>query len=356
MTGYIIILAVMFFLQFKSVSTDNDYKRRTIITFAILFLYGGLRTNCGDWDSYESFYDVAHDYGIMSALNYNEHMEYGWAFICQLFPSFRLLILAQTLLFCGTVGYIMYKFIPPKYAWVVVLMLFITGEKSIMFMFGSMRNSIAVSSLLLSFIYMLRNNWKAVAFITILVSTIHTSALIFIPLAFILSLWSHRALAMSKAELLVWIALLTVLVVFPINSLLEPFTIVFMQEDLSRYQDVINAKHSSAGMAAMYGSVLLSSGVLFYIYKYARSIEEFTIGRISLLLTYSYLLGTLNVRVSQYYVIFFVFFMALFLKSAVPRYMKWAYLGLVLAFFGYALFVVEMNNEYNSFNIFESFI
>lgn len=346
----------MFLLQFSSVKNDKDYLRRIIITFSILFLYGGLRTDCGDWDAYESFYNVASQYGASSALKFNEHMEYGWAFICQLFPSFRVLVIVQTLLFCVTLGYVTYKIVPSKYSWVVVLMLFITGDKSIMFMFCSMRNSIAVSLLLLSVAFMLKRKWKIAVFITIFASTIHTSAIVFIPIAGILSFWARKTVSMSKIELCIWITLLVSLVLFPIDSIIDPLVVVFMQDDLSRYQDIITAQHTSAGIAATFGSVLLSSGLLFYIYKYAETVEENTIGRISLLLTYSYLLGTLNVRVSHYYIIFFVLCMALIYKSAMPSILKRAYLGMALAFFGYALFVVEMNNEYCLFNIFQSFI
>lgn len=346
----------MFFLQFSYVKNDNDYLRRIIITFSILFLYGGLRTYCGDWDAYESYYDVASKYGASTALQFNEHMEYGWALICQYFPSFRLLVLVQTLLFCVTLGYVTYRIVPSNYSWIVVLMLFITGDKSIMFMFCSMRNSIAVSLLLLSVEFMLKLKWKLALFITFLASTIHTSAIVFLPIAGILSFWARITVSMSKIELYIWIALLVALVIFPVDSIIDPLVIVFMQEDLSKYQELITAQHTSAGTAATYGSVLLSSGLLFYIYKYAKTVEENTIGRISLLLTYSYLLGTLNVRVSHYYIIFFVLCMALIYKSKMPSILKYIYLGMVLAFFGYALFVVEMNNVYCLFNTFQSFI
>lgn len=356
MTAYCIIFAIIFLLQFRNVNTEIGYLNRTLLTFGVLFLYGGLRTDCNDFEAYESFYDVAYKYGVSAALDYNDHMEYGWAVLSHLFPSFRSLVVTQTLFFCGIYAYLTYKYVPAKYSWTIVLMLFITGDKSIMFMYSAMRNSVAISMLLLSFLFMLRKNWYVVIVLAIAASTVHTSALVFIPVSAILACLAYWKEQMSKVELFFWIVLLFALVVFPINSMLEPFTVVFMQDDLSRYQDVVSSQYTSAGAAATYGSVLLSVGVLYYIYNYARTIEENIIGRLSLLLTYSYLLGSLNVRVTQYFIMFFVLCMVFICKCNMSRIIKIAYFAFVLLFFGYALFVVELNSPYCRFTLFESFI
>lgn len=356
MTVYCIIFAIIFLLQFKDVKSDSGYLKRTLLTFGVLFLYGGLRTNCNDFDAYESFSNVAYNYGVNAALDYNSHMEYGWAVVSHIFPSFRLLIIAQTLLFCGLYTYLTYKFVPSKYSWIIVLMLFITGDKSIMFMYSAMRNSVAISLLLLSFLFMLRKKWLFVIALVIGASTIHTSALIFIPIAGIIAYLSHRTVQMHKIELYIWVALLVALVVLPINTMVEPFTVIFMQDDLSRYQEVVSSQHTSAGLAATYGSVLLSVVVLYYTYKHARTVEENLIGRLALLMTYSYLLGSLNVRVGQYYIMFFVLCMVYMYRCPMAKPIKIAYFALVLMFFGYALFVVELSNPYCRFNTFETFI
>lgn len=343
-------------MQFKDVKSDSGYLKRTLLTFGVLFLYGGLRTNCNDFDVYESFYDVAYNYGVNDALDFNSHMEYGWAVISHLFPTFRLLIIAQTLLFCGVYSYLTYKYVPSKYSWIIVLMLFITGDKSVMFMYSAMRNAVAISILFLAFIFMIKEKWYIVIALVTVASTIHTSALIFIPLVGIIAFLSQKSVQMRKIELFVWLALLIALVILPLNSMIEPLTIMFMQDDLSRYQEFISAQHTSAGTAATYGSVLLSIGILYYTYMYARTIEENAIGRMSLLFTYSYLLGSLNYRVSQYYIMFFVLCMVYLYRCPMAKSIKIAYFALVLIFFGYALFVVELNNPYCRFNIFETFI
>ena len=181
---------------------------------------------------YESFYDVAYKYGANAAIDYNDHIEYGWAVISHLFPSFRLLIMAQTFLFCSIYAYLTYKYIPSKYSWIIILMLFITGDKSVMFMCSAMRNSVAISILLLSFPFMLKRKWFIVIALVLAASTIHTSALIFIPVVGIIAFLTHRTVQMHKVELYIWVALLVSLVVFPINTLIEPFSVLFMQEDL----------------------------------------------------------------------------------------------------------------------------
>lgn len=344
----------MLVLQFYQSKNNKQYMWRSIITFGILFLYGGLRTYCNDWEPYENFFLQISKYGISSAFDINDHMEKGWAMFNYLFSSFRYLVLAQTGIMCFAYGYLTYKYIPSRFSWLVVLLLFLSGDKSIM-IWSAMRNTIAIDLLLLSLPFIINKKWKWIVVITLLAMQIHTSALIFIPVAAMIALLGSKA-KMNKLELMVWLMILVFLLVLPVDQIASNLLVVTAQEDLLRYQSFILDASRNAGIVVSLSCVLLTVGLLFFLYNYAKTVEEHVIGRLGMIFTYSYLIGALNYRISQYFIFIFILACVYMYKSNMNRSLKNLYLAFVILFFAYGLFVVELHNPYCGFITFNSFI
>jgi len=149
MTAYYLVFLLTLLIQLHPVKSNADYKKRLFFTFLPLFLFGALRVDFGnDYLGYEHYYYSVHSFSEL--FNIDKHMEKGYALLNLVMPSFRSLLVLTSLLMCFSYATLFYKFVQPKYNWLAILLLFLSGDKTIFFVLASMRNGMTVSLLILS--------------------------------------------------------------------------------------------------------------------------------------------------------------------------------------------------------------
>lgn len=347
MKAFLLLFAIMFSLQFLKVKTDRAYLYRCLITFVPLFLFGAMRTYCGDYESYEFYYDIVHSGG--SYLWANERMEIGFAFLNHIMPSYRALIVFTSLFISLSYAYFFYKTIPSRYSWLAIIFLFLSADKSIYFMLGAMRNSMAIAMLLLSVTFIRDRKYVLMTISTLVAMLFHMSAVFFFPIAFIIA----RNHIMSSVELSIWLIVMVLLVLTPITAFLErivPYVDIYFE----RYEAYVEESRD-AGTLVTFGTVMMALPALYYMCKNKGLAKgDNTIGRLALCFMYSYLLGSLNMRVSHYFVPFLFPFLVGFYIRTKGNAISLLYLVYCGLFLSYSLFVVSMSSPNSPFIMFKS--
>ena len=347
MKAYLILFVIMFSLQFIKVKTDRAYLFRCLITFIPFFLFGALRTDCGDYESYKIFFESAH--GSASYLWANERMEVGFAFLNYIMPSYRALIVFTSLFISFAYAYFFYKIIPRQYTWLAIIFLFLSADKSIYFMLGAMRNSMAIAFLLLSVTFIYDRRYVMMILSTLAASLFHMSAIIFFPIAFIVA----RNRQMKMAEFSIWLVVMLILIITPVSTLLEgvvPYVDIYFE----RYESYVEESWDS-GMLVTFGSVIMALPALLYMFQNKElTKEDNTIGRLALCFMYSYLLGSLNMRISHYFVLFLLPFIVKFYANTRWKAYSVPYIAFCGMFLAYSFFVVSLNNINSPFILFKS--
>lgn len=346
---YFILMFVTLILQFVlPAKNKKGYLRKCLLSFIPFFIYAAIRVNFGpDYASYEQFFDYIHNSSIKNYDTSNEHMEVGFAFLNTIIPSFRTLLVLDSLLVASTFVFVFYKYIPPKYGWLGIALLFLTGNNSIFFELVAMRNGIVVCMLMLSLPLIINRDWKKLVPVTALAWTIHSSAALFFPLAYIVS----NSNPINKKRVWLWIGILLVFLLSSTSGIIDQITpIVLMVND--GYEGVlqeISNPNQSTGVIASAFSLILSFLILYGHYhdrdKFSKS--ENVIICISLLFALSYLLGALNTRVSQYFVLPFIVTVTIIANKTSKEVYKYTLIGITLVYTIYSFYYVwVLNNPY----------
>lgn len=351
MTAYWLVFAIMFLLQFIQTNNKKEYLWKLIFTFIPLFLYGAFRINYGyDYEVYEAFYNVVERYGIGSVKD--EKMEYGYAYLNHIMPSFRCLIIFTTLLTCLSYIIFFYRLIPSKYTWLAIILLFLTGDKTIFFMFSGIRNAISISILLLSTPLLEKRKLLPFILTMILASLFHKTALIYFPLAYLCT--SNKSF--SRKELWIWICVYLFLMLFShsLNKYIEMITSSLFNDRYESYLDTAMEIGDNRGILLIIANIIMMFPLLIYMRKLNLTEQENIYFRLGLLYILSYMMGVFNMRTSHHYMLFYISLVIYIWANCKKIRFKYAYVGFVILFFIYAFFIVYVNSstfpysEYNS--------
>lgn len=278
-----------------------------IVSFIPLFFYGALRVHCGDYGIYEDYNNWIHSsndiFGVI------ERMEPGYALLNSIL-SYRAIIVLTSLL--GCISYIVFikTFVTRQYWWFALAVFFLACDKTIYFIFASIRNAIAID-LLLIFISTLsfdkkRSSKSVIRLVvfTLISASFHLSALIFFPMAYLL----YYPNKIGKKESIVWLIALFLLLLTPVDTIIERIPLLKV-DVFERYDEYVEETHE-AGLLARLGATVFACLVLLNSYRGDYSKNENGLSRLMLVYVYSYLLGSLNVRVSQYFIPFAIVYLA----------------------------------------------
>lgn len=343
MIYYFILFAYMVLVQYSFRNTKGNDVWEMVLTFLPMFLFGALRVKCGDYEIYENYnYWIRHssDYAIYDVI---ERMEPGYVYLNKLL-SYRWIIILTSLLACFAYGVLFVKLIPKQYRWYGILLFFLVGDKTFYFMFSSIRNSIAISILMLYVMYRItkrEGNFSIIntikelivlTAVTALAYIFHASAIIFFPITFIITLNNK----ITNTEISVWIFLLALLWIFPVDSIMGT-GFFSSHEYFERYDEYFERVHN-AGTLAKIGATIFAVLCLLDI-KRNKKRRDVVVSRLALLFVYSYLLGGLNLRACQYYISFIIIYLvAIFIDR--KKHTRTALLLLfAIAFLLYSSFV-----------------
>lgn len=326
----------------------GGYVKILIIVFLPLFLFGALRTECMDMDVYEASYESM--YGNRFYQSVNERYEFGFSFLNFIVPSFKLLIAIQTLAYVISCIFVCKRYIDSKYLWLFVFLFFLSGEKSVYFL-TAMRNTIAVSIFFFSIPLIEKRKVLFFSSMVLLASLFHTSALFFMPLAYIIG----RNTLMKKWEFMIWCGVLICLLILPISILVDQVSVLIVGNDFEKYASYLETAHEN-GIMSKISSIFLSGMVLYDIKKNPIDKIHLFLGRISLLFTYFPLTGSLNMRATYYYCIFILLY-TVYALSKGRRYNYRVVFAIALSIYAaYAFFVVDGSSPYSGFSTYKSLI
>lgn len=340
MNIYYIVVVVTLLVQLFPFNGDKSYVKKLVLSFVPLFLFGALRDNFGyDYIEYQTTFINIHQFGINSV----EHAELGYRILCKVLPSFRCLIIVQSLLVCYAYGVFFYRYVPQKYTFFVFVLLFLSGQYTVFFMFSGIRNAIAISILILTIPLMEKKNWKACLVLTILASLFHTSAVLVMPIVFVVC--SNKK--MSKFEYKIWLISMIALLVIPIDTIFGQAGLFFdmYMDRYSAYTTHAMEMEHERSILVLSSTTIMSLATLLY----ARQSQDKTgllLARLALLCLYANYLGTLNMRITNYLQFFYIVFLAYLIPMWNNKnIIKYPFTILAVAYMAYAFFIVFIGND-----------
>ena len=337
MSIYYLLFFITIFIQFAvSAKNDKEYLRRTIITFIPLFLFGALRVDFGyDYPTYEAEFHLAHS--SQNLWDISEHSETGYVILERIVPTWRLLIILTSALTCISYIFVFYKCIPPKYSWLAIFLLFLAGDKTIFFQFSGIRNAIVIAIMYLSFSLIRDRKWILLGLLTALGTTIHTSAILFIPIVFLICTNKE----MTKREAWIWIISMVVLQAVSLNAVFDQVINV-----VGLYLDRYSAYAEFAEEIGDNRTFLLRSFcavfvvLIVYCMRHTKlNKEENVICRMALIFVFSFLLGSLNLRMPQFFGFAFVAGSTIVVSKWRDEFLRLGYLSLTILFLAYSFFI-----------------
>jgi hypothetical protein len=313
-----------------------------------LFLYGAFRINFGlDYETYETYFDGVKSFGNES----DDRMEIGYMYLNKILPSFRSLLIIQSALLCLTYYYLFKWYVPSRHSWLGFLLLFLNGPLTIFFMLSGIRNGIAISILILSTRFIHQRKIIPFAILTCLAYLFHNSVILIAPVAYFLA----NGNIITNKSIKVWLIVMSFLAITSSTILLE-YVGVFIINNFDRYAtyiDLANEQESGVGLLIAIFSIGASILFLFIFKDKQLTAKEMMLVKFTLLFFISFLLGPLNMRMSQYFASFFVVGSLFIFNKEAHKTLKQAYFMLIFAYIIYA-FILWLENPLFSYDIYES--
>jgi hypothetical protein len=300
---FIVIILALLISLFYEAKTDKQLRWKLFFTFLPLFIFAALRVNFGnDYNDYEIFFNEFHTDGPF-IFDEDAHAEIGYQFLCYIMPSYRSILVLNAFLLCLALSVFIYRNIPQKYLWLAVLLIFLNPEKNIYGNLVGIRNGMAVIGFILGTVFIQNRKLIPFAFVTTLSLTFHTASILYMPLAYIVG----RNTKISIKEIWVWIGVISVLLAFSVSGWIQIASPIISQY-LDRYEEYIEEMEAHRGVL-LTGASLALTYLIFTLYskeEKALSKEQRSLVRLGLLYVSSAFLGSLAMRASYFYDMFFI--------------------------------------------------
>ncbi|HRZ96414.1 MAG TPA: EpsG family protein [Paludibacter sp.] len=389
----IAILTVL--INLYPLKKQRDYTVRLIVSLIPLFLYGAFRVDFGlDYKEYENFYNGVKVLGREA----DESFEIGYYYLNLTLSSFRSLLVFQTVLLC-TAYYFLFKwYIPAKWAWLGFILLFLNGPQTIFFMLSGIRNGIAISIFILSSYFIYKRKIIPFTILIFIAYFFHQSVVLFAPAAYLIV----NYISFNKKTLYIW---LFIMLFFSIasNTIDLDYINLLVEQYFDRYNIYIeNAMEEGQGAGLLIkifsfiATFLLLLNVKYIKYevmniknynnKKKERVEKEVIStsnstkkkrivlfsaikekyiiilakdrmitKMNMFFFLAFILGSLNLRMSQYFVSFFIVGIVMVMWKSSNRIFKYAYLVLIFMYLIYS-FVIWVLNPFFSYSSYESIL
>lgn len=307
---FIVFIVTLLLSYFLPARNDKEFKWKLVIMFIPLFLFGALRVNMGnDYPVYEFYFEEFHG-GVKFSFDETSHSEIGYQFLCYIMPSFRSILVLNTFLLCLAFGMFIYRNVPKQYIWVAVLIIFFNVDKNIYGSMVGLRNGFAVITFLLGSVFIQERRWLPFALITVVAMSFHTSAVFFLPVAYIIG----RRTEITKMEITIWVIVLAVLGLMSSVGLLNAVT-PFLLSNFDRYEAYIEDFSGHKGIMMVITTLILFYLIftLFYANRKVLTPNQNSLIRLGLLYVASMYMGTISMRAGYFYNVFFAGTVATFL-------------------------------------------
>lgn len=300
------IIAVLTLLLHKILPCDNKqtYLFNLIIAFLPLFIYASIRVDYGnDYSAYEMFFNTFHKSQDFIP-DKDAHAEIGFQYLCYIMPSYRSILILNSFILVASFIVFIYKNIQPQYAWLAIFLIFLMPEKNIFGSLVGIRSGLVVTSFILTFSFIQERKFISFIITSLILSTIHTSAIFYLPLAYAVA----RNAAISGKEVYIWIGISIVLMLTSMSSLVNLLLPIFSSV-ANRYEESLMEMSSGSRGLINYGAnLVMMFAFLFFAYK--RSFEltpkQRSLLRMAALYCIAGCLGAISGRMTYYYAIFYI--------------------------------------------------
>lgn len=334
---YIIVVIVTLLIQLIPVRNNKQYIYKLIFSFLPLFLFGALRKDFNDYLVYKTAFEN------LDLTRVVKHFEIGYYIFNKIMPTFNILIVVQSLFVCAAYGFFFYRYVPKDKTLFAFVFFFLAGQYTVFFMYSALRNAMAISVLIFSIPLVERRMWKNYIVAVLLAASFHTSSLLVLPFLYFIC----RDTPMNESEFIVWIVVMVVLVILPLNYIFEKadmFFTVYMDRYVSYTKKIVKEDRTISTLILTTTTVLSVCTLMF-----ARSSEDkktLLLSRLTLICLYANYLGALNMRLTNYLEFFYVCFLAdvMYCKKY-NRFVKYVFVCLSVAYLSYAFFYVFLGSE-----------
>lgn len=355
MKAYYLVFFIMFLISlFYQAKTDKEWRWKLFWTFLPLFIYGAIRVDYGnDYPMYESFFDTMHKLPLFT-FDSELHAELGFQLLNQLLPSFRSVLVLSAFLLSFSLGIFCYRNVPRKYLWLAVLLIFLNPEKNIFGILVGIRTGLVVSSFLLAF--PLIQNRKLILFglFAFGLGFLHTSAYIFLPIAYFVGFNKP----FTKKEFYVWLLVTVILLTLSMTSLFDMVTVLIGNEYFDRYEYYLDDSTMHRGVLSAIShciNLALFSIYLLNVDKLTK--EQNSTIRIGMFFSVMALLGSLSMRSSIFYDMFFIASVVIaFSDKRANLLLRISLLTMALVTSYYSMFHIWMGSEWWNHEVYHSLI
>lgn len=337
MIVYWLVALLMVIFQLPTSTSDRSYTIRLILSFLPLFLFGACRLDFGyDYAAYESvFADVSRRMEV-------DRIEPGYLLLNKIMPSFRWLLIVTSMFTCCAYFYVFKRFVPQQFSWLGMVLLALSGDKTIFFMFSGIRNAISIAILLLSTELIIKRKLKWYIVMMLIAGSFHRSAYIYFPIAYLLT----GIKSFGNKEFWVWTICFLLLWLFS-NTLIINVVETAIMSYFERYSTYMNNAielGDNRGILVRIGVLLLFFPLIIFMKRNKLSDEWNTIFKLALFYTISHTLSGLDMRTSHHFIVFFILSTLYICKNSKNNIFKICYTLFVLAFICYAFFIVYLGS------------
>lgn len=310
----------------------------------LVFLFMAFRQDfTPDYWAYEAVFNSIHANGFDDKL----YSEIGYQFLNIILPSYRMVIVVVTLLYCSGIYIIFKTFIPSRY-WSLAFIFVFIDPFAFLIPISAIRNTVALAAFLWG-VYFLSKKQKIPYIILILLGSLfHASILVFIPLIF----FSPSRVHSNALVLTLFFAVYVILSAVTPRIWWDSVMLLISQTDsLSRYSSYVGeVLGTSRGL-----SYLLLFFMIFFNLK-ALSVQNLAPNEylcLKLALLWFIVVFSPSVGMTSRYFIY----VDLLLFAAVPvvmqhmnsRLLKYTYASGVFLYFGVQLSIFVSGSTFNDF-------
>lgn len=196
-----IIINVFIVLIVLFASYSYNSKKYLALSFLTLFIFLAIRFDFGnDYMNYYNYFKTVHNASLKDLLDFSNYnimgfREIGYTWLNRLFPNFFIMIAILSLFTCLIYYQIIVAHVTPNLFWLSLFIL-VFDPGLILVQSSAIRQTIAVCIFIYSIKFLIEKNFWKYIILVLLASSFHLSALILLPLYFIVTpnKWSNGIL------------------------------------------------------------------------------------------------------------------------------------------------------------------
>lgn len=351
---FVILFTFLFCSQIKVRNGNKKaYLNKIIMCFLPIFIYGALRENFGiDYSEYKYNYEVWH--GNAQLIDEDAHSEIGYQWLNVIMPSWRLLVMLVSTMVVSGFALLYYKYVEPKMLMLALFFTMFDPDRCFFLSFVAMRNGLVIAGFLLCTPLIIKRRYLILLPIVFLLSLLHTSALIFIPLAILVG----QNFALTKKEIWLWFGTAIALLLLSATDIVNLASQLMSDDRFESYRTYyMNADNHSSILVCTANAISMYV-ILKWAYKQRFSLTpaQNVIWRLAMLFLLSPFLGVLGrTRMTYFFIPFYIITITYLIRDRwLSKSLKNAYLLFVTAVMFYYTIFVWMGGGYFVFSHYHS--